>query len=222
MKTRPIISCISTRLIADIRCVYVPPVLCFCWWLPRPTWRLRAFGSLSRDVCQWNPTPLWRLGDRLISGKLCKFTVIQSKCIMEKAELHLMQRSIKQNVDQSIWCHQDTEEDGSNIHDCGAPHLHLIHSKTVQVCPLTVVEIVFPHSGWLIRVLKGLWHKEKSVNDCRSVVQCLWLTTAHSLCSVWYCNHQLTLITGHSGRFACLTWSRWWVRATWLAVQPGE
>lgn len=60
-------------------CVCFSSVLCSCWWLPRPTWRLRAYGSLSRDVCQWNPTPVWRLGDRLISGKLCKFTVIQSK-----------------------------------------------------------------------------------------------------------------------------------------------
>lgn len=58
---------------------YVSSVLCFCWCLQLLTWRPRAYGSPSRDVCQWNPTPLWRLGDRLISGKLCKFTVIQSK-----------------------------------------------------------------------------------------------------------------------------------------------
>lgn len=58
----------------------ISSVLCFCWCLPRPTWRRRAYGSLSRDVCQWSPTPPWRRGDRLISGKLCKFTVIQSKC----------------------------------------------------------------------------------------------------------------------------------------------
>lgn len=60
---------------------YVPiySVLCFCWWSPRPTWRPTAYGSRSRDVCQWNRTPLWKLGDRLISGKLYKYTVIQSK-----------------------------------------------------------------------------------------------------------------------------------------------
>lgn len=57
----------------------VSSVLCFCWWLPRPIWRPTAYGSLSRDVCQWNQTPLWKLGGLLISGKLYKYTAIQSK-----------------------------------------------------------------------------------------------------------------------------------------------
>lgn len=58
----------------------LPPstAVCSCWCSPRPTWRLRASGSLSRSACRWNPTPAWRRADRLISGKLCKFTVIQS------------------------------------------------------------------------------------------------------------------------------------------------
>lgn len=53
-------------------------VVCSCWCSPRPTWKLRASGSLSRSAWRWNPTPPWRRVDRSISGKLCKFTVIQS------------------------------------------------------------------------------------------------------------------------------------------------
>lgn len=76
----------TPQLTAELVVSVFSSVLCSCWWLPRPTWRLRAYGSLSRDVCQWNPTPVWRLGDRLISGKLCKFTVIQSKFNVGAAE----------------------------------------------------------------------------------------------------------------------------------------
>lgn len=58
----------------------LPPstAVCSCWCSPRPTWRLRASGSLSRSACRWNPTLAWRRADLSISGKLCKITVIQS------------------------------------------------------------------------------------------------------------------------------------------------